>query len=105
VLGVGSFATPDAPSTLFWLASTAAALRATAGQGNRWWLLAGLAAGLGIMSKFTNLFLGVGYVGWLLATRTGRTSLRGPGPYIALLAAALPVLPLILWNMGHDNLG
>jgi 4-amino-4-deoxy-L-arabinose transferase-like glycosyltransferase len=105
VLGVGGFATPDAPSTLFWLASTAAALRATGGQGNRWWLLAGLAAGLGIMSKFTNLFLGVGYVGWLLATRAGRANLRGPGPWLALLAAALMVLPLILWNLTHDGLG
>lgn len=105
VLGVGSFATPDAPSTLFWLASTAAALRAADGQGPKWWLLAGLAAGLGIMSKFTGLFLGVGYVGWLVATTRGRASLRTPGPYIAVLAAALPVVPLILWNVAHDNLG
>ena len=105
VLGVGGFATPDVPSTLFWLMSTAAALRATEGQGNRWWVLAGLAAGLGIMSKFTNLFLGPGYVGWLLATAKGRASLKSPGPWLALVAAAVPVLPLILWNLSHHGLG
>lgn len=105
VLLVGGFATPDAPSTLFWVLATAAALRATAGQGRLWWLLAGLAAGLGILSKFTNLFLGVGFVGWLLFTRPGRASLRTPGPWLALGAALLPVVPLLLWNLSHDMLG
>lgn len=105
VAGVGGFATPDAPSTLFWLLSSWAALKATEGQGVRWWLLAGLAAGLGIMSKFTNLFLGVGYVGWLMFTARGRASLRGLGPYLAVVAAVLPVVPLIWWNLTHDMLG
>ena len=105
VLGVGGFATPDAPSTLFWLLATAAALRASEGGGRRWWVLAGLAAGLGIMSKFTNLFLGVGFVGWLVFCVRGRASLRTGGPWLALLAAALAVLPLILWNLAHDGLG
>ncbi|MBC7478282.1 MAG: glycosyltransferase family 39 protein [Pseudorhodobacter sp.] len=105
VLAVGGFATPDAPSTLFWVLSTAAALRATAGQGRLWWVLAGLAAGLGIMSKFTNLFLGVGFVGWLLFTKTGRASLRGLGPWLAVVAALVPVVPLLQWNLSHDGLG
>ena len=105
VLAVGGFATPDAPSTLFWVLSSAAALRATGGQGRRWWVLAGLAAGLGIMSKFTNLFLGVGFVGWLVFTRNGRGSLRGWGPWLAIVAALVPVVPLLLWNLSHDGLG
>ena len=109
VFGVGGFATPDAPSTLFWVLSTAAALRAVQGRGTGWWAgwwaLAGLAAGLGIMSKFTNLFLGVGYLGWLLLSLRGRASLRGGGPYLAVLAAVVPVVPLILWNLSHDGLG
>ena len=120
VVSVGGFATPDAPSTLFWLLATMAALRAVQGQspgvwglglwgpGVRvlaWWGLAGLAAGLGIMSKFTNLFLGVGFVGWLVFSAQGRASLRGVGPYLALIAAVAPVVPLILWNVAHDGLG
>lgn len=105
VVAVGGFATPDAPSTLFWLLATAAALRAARGQGLAWWGLAGFAAGLGILSKFTNLFLGVGFVGWLLFSAEGRASLRGLGPYLALMAAVVPVVPLIWWNMAHDGLG
>lgn len=114
-VGVGSFATPDVPSTLFWALATWAALKATEedgalrwGQprwGLGWWGLAGLACGLGVLSKFTNLFLMVGFFGWLILTRQGRASLRRPGPWIAILCAALVVAPLIWWNLEHHGLG
>ncbi|MEO8243129.1 MAG: glycosyltransferase family 39 protein [bacterium] len=105
VLTVGGFATPDAPSTVFWTLSCWAAMRAASGHATRWWLLAGFAAGLGVMSKFTNLFLGLGYVGWLAFTAQGRRSLRSPAPYLGILAALVPVVPLILWNISHHGLG
>ena len=115
VLAVGSFATPDAPSTFFWMLATFAARKATEGEGALrwgqprwqigWWALAGLACGLGVMSKFTNLFLMVGFCGWLLFTRAGRASLVKPGPYLAVVCTILPVLPLILWNIAHHGLG
>ena len=105
VMAVGGFATPDAPSTLFWLLSTWGALKSVTRGGTGWWLMAGFAAGLGIMSKFTNLFLGIGFVGWLVLTSEGRRNLRTPAPWLAVLAAALPVVPLILWNLALHGLG
>ncbi|MGV8986388.1 MAG: ArnT family glycosyltransferase [Cypionkella sp.] len=114
-LGVGSFATPDVPSTLFWALATYAALKATEEDGGLrwgqprwglgWWILAGLACGLGVMSKFTNLFLTVGLFGWLILSRPGRESLRRPGPWVAILCAVLVVVPLIAWNLTHHGLG
>ena len=54
----GILATPDAPSVLFWAVATLGlALLARTGNG-AWWLLVGLGAGLGVISKLTNLFLG-----------------------------------------------
>ncbi len=115
ILGVGSFATPDVPSTFFWMLATYCAVKATEGEEALrwgqprwrigWWALAGLACGLGVMSKFTNLFLTVGFFGWLVFTRAGRSSLRRPGPYLAVVCAIIPVLPLILWNVDHHGLG
>ena len=109
-LGVGGFATPDVPSTLFWALATWATLKAVAAGGARrwdlgWWALAGLACGFGVLSKFTNLFLMVGFFGWLIATRSGRETLRKPGPWVAVLSAGLVVTPLILWNISHHGLG
>ncbi len=109
-LGVGSFASPDVPSTLFWALATWAALKAIESDGTSrrvlgWWGLAGLACGLGVMSKFTNLFLTVGFFGWLILTRQGRQNLLRPGPWLAVLSVVLVVTPLIVWNISHHWLG
>lgn len=58
LVGVGSLiATPDMPSVLFWsLAILALAAAIYSGKG-AWWLVVGCAAGLGILSKLTDLFL------------------------------------------------
>ena len=41
--------------------------------GTGWlWLLVGLFAGLGCLSKYTNLFLGVGVLLWFLVERDAR---------------------------------
>ncbi len=108
----GIAATPDIPSTLFWTATVWALSEmlappgeGAAGHRARWWLAVGLFAGLGVLSKFTDLFLGVGLVLWLVGTGTGRRHLRTPWPWLGLGVAVLVLLPFLWWNLQHGWVG
>lgn len=104
VLALGFVATPDAPSALFWAAALAAGLEARRGHPS-WWALAGLMAGLGAISKFTNLFLGVGLALWALATPEGRATLRQPWIWLGAALALAVMAPVVVWNATHDWVG
>ena len=94
-------ATPDGPS----VAAAAAVLYALAkvhetGKG-AWWLAAGLAAGLGLLSKYTILFLGAGMAVWLLLSPKARRWLFTPWPWAGGLIALAVFLPNLVWNESH----
>lgn len=94
-------ATPDDPSMLFWAATVLvlARLRRTGHQ--PFWLLVGLLAGLGCVSKYTNFFLGPGILLWLAVDNNVR---RNTSPLWLLAGggfAMLVFLPVLLWNWGH----
>jgi 4-amino-4-deoxy-L-arabinose transferase-like glycosyltransferase len=103
LVGVGSLiATPDMPSVLFWsLAILALAAAVRSGKG-AWWLLVGCAAGLGILSKLTDLFLVPGLFLCLLVVPDLRRSLRTPWPWLGLAVTLLVLAPMIRWNLAHD---
>jgi 4-amino-4-deoxy-L-arabinose transferase-like glycosyltransferase len=103
LIGVGViFATPDAPSTLFW-ALAVWALSAIFRTQRAWiWILVGIFAGLGCVSKYTNLFLGLGIALWLLIDPANRNWLRSPWLWAGGVVACLIFLPVVLWNEQHD---
>ena len=69
----------------------------------RWkWLRLGLWIGLAGLSKYQAAIFGLGVAGFLMSTPIGRAWLRRPEPYLAALAAALVVSPVIVWNAQHD---
>ena len=94
-------ATPDAPS----IAAAAAfcwALAKVAETGNgRWWLAAGAAAGLGLLSKYTALFLGAGALLWLAASPPMRRWCISPWPYLGGVVALILFAPNLWWNAAH----
>jgi len=95
-------ATPDSPSILFWMLSLWAAAEAVTAKRPTWWLLVGVFAGAGLASKYTNAWLGVGLVLYLLATPEGRRQL-GHWQLWAGGALALAVFsPVLWWNYQHD---
>lgn len=103
LIGIGGMiATPDAPSVLFWALATVAFVLAVRSSQPLWWLVVGLCAGLGVLSKLTNLFFGVGVVLALLAHPRLRRWLATPWPWAGGAVAVLVVLPMVLWNAGHD---
>ncbi|HJW40565.1 MAG TPA: glycosyltransferase family 39 protein, partial [Rhizomicrobium sp.] len=94
-------ATPDGPS----VAAAAAVLYALAriehdGKG-AWWLAVGVGAGLGLLSKYTALFLGAGMAVWLLLSPKARRWLITPWPWLGLVIAFALFLPNLLWNASH----
>lgn len=99
----GLLAIPDAPTLLFWTATLWALARATRpGAASSaelgWWTLAGLTAGLAVLSKYSALFLAAGVLLWLCSTADNRRRLLTLGPWFAAVAALVVIVPHIAWN-------
>jgi 4-amino-4-deoxy-L-arabinose transferase-like glycosyltransferase len=100
LMGFGSFMIiPDAPSGLFWTATLWCLAKTK--DGEAWWLAAGAAAGLGLLSKYSALFLAPGLLLWLAATPKGRDQLRTPWPWFAAGVAGALFALNVGWNAAH----
>jgi 4-amino-4-deoxy-L-arabinose transferase-like glycosyltransferase len=97
----GMLATPDAPASLFWTITLWALARFWGDRRGGWWLVAGLSAGLAVMSKYSGLFLAPGVLLWLVLAPGGRAELRRPWPWLAVALAALVFAPNVVWNAQH----
>ena len=94
-------ANPDAPLVFFWTLAIFCLWRARSGS-LRWWLLAGAAAGVALLSKYSAVFLAIGGAITMLVDPAMRRQLRRPGVYLALVTAGLVFLPVIVWNVSND---
>ena len=103
LIGVGGIsATPDAPSVMFWTFAILAVAMVTRTGNGAWWLVVGACAALGVASKLTDLFLGLGILLALLAINDLRRWLVNPWLWAGVVAAAIVALPMLLWNANHD---
>jgi len=103
MIGIGGIlATPDAPSVVFWGLTFWALAELTVSKNPNWWLVVGLMAGLGLLSKYSLLFLGAGIVLWLVwvpdARRWWMTWELWAGGALALLCFS----PVLYWNHTHE---
>lgn len=101
-VAISFVATPDAPSVLFWTLATWAAAEAVARSRPSWWLAVGLFAGLGLVSKYTNAWLGIGLVAFLLLSRDGRRQLMTWQLWAGGLFALVVFSPVLWYNATHD---
>lgn len=101
----GIITTPDVPLLFFWTATLLLALRALRRARTIDWLLAGTAAGLGLLSKYSMVLLLPALLLALLASSRGRQALKGVGPYVAMLSALVVVLPTVFWQFGEGGAG
>ncbi|GAB4527651.1 MAG: glycosyltransferase family 39 protein [Roseibium sp.] len=103
LVGVGGIlATPDAPSVLFWGLALWALAELSASRNPVWWLVVGLMAGLGLLSKYSVLFLGAGIVLWLIWVPEARRWWRCWQLWAGGAIAMLLFLPVLYWNHLHD---
>ncbi len=94
-------ATPDAPAVAAAAAFLFTLAKLLQNEDGRWWLAAGVAAGLSLLSKYTGLFLGAGVLAWLIFSPRARRWLLTVWPYIGGSLALLIFLPNLSWNVSH----
>jgi 4-amino-4-deoxy-L-arabinose transferase-like glycosyltransferase len=99
--GGSILATPDSAvmvTTCFLLLSLAKL--AETGRGE-WWLLVGVAFGLGMFSKYSTLFFAVSILIWVLAVPELRKWLFSPWPWGGAIIALAIFSPVLIWNAEH----
>ncbi len=100
-------ATPDAPMlcAVSWvLYATIRALQSerASRESLRWWIVAGLAIGCAMSSKYTSVFVPTAIaIGCVLHPRL-QSRFAEPGPYVAVVIASLVLAPALYWNAQHD---
>jgi len=101
LFGLGAvFTTPDAPCTFFWILTAFLVWRALHGEKGLF-LLAGMSAGLGMLSKYNFVLLPLALLLYL-AHKERRRWLGRKEPYLAAALMLLGLLPVLLWNATHD---
>ena len=68
----------------------------------RWWLGAGTATGIAVLSKYHGVFLPAGMLLFMVTHRPARSWFKRPEPYVAAIVAVAIAMPMIIWNVRHD---
>lgn len=109
----GGWVLPDGPLMLGMLASVAviagilfedappARAQSWSGSGTFRWIVAGVFAGLAMLSKYHGVFVLAGTFLFLLTSAPHRKWLATPGPYLGALVAFALFMPVLAWNRAH----
>jgi 4-amino-4-deoxy-L-arabinose transferase-like glycosyltransferase len=93
---------PDVALIPFAVAMLWSLVRLAESGNARWWLAAGLFAGLALLSKFTAVMLVPAVVAFMLVPDWRRRWLTSPEPWLAALIAVAVFSPVLVWNAEHD---
>jgi hypothetical protein len=93
---------PDVALIPFAVAMVWALVRLAESNDARWWLAAGVFAGLALLSKFTAVMLVPAVLAFMLVPDWRRRWLTSPYPWAAALIAVVLFLPVLIWNAEHD---
>ena len=93
---------PDVALIPFAVAMAWALVRLNESGDARWWLAAGVFAGLSLLSKFTAVMLFPAVLAFMLVPDWRRRWLLSPYPWLAALIAVVLFLPVLIWNSQHD---
>ena len=104
-LAFGSWVLPDGPLDTMLLACLYALIRALGLPEQKpaplWWLVAGLFAGLAMLSKYSAALVLVGAALAVVLDPVGRKELLRPWPWLAVLLALALFSPVLVWNAQH----
>lgn len=93
---------PDVAMIPFAMAMIWSLVRLVESDDARWWLAAGLFAGLALLSKLTVVMLVPAILAFMLVPAWRARWLRSPYPWLAVLIAFVVSSPVLIWNAGHD---
>jgi 4-amino-4-deoxy-L-arabinose transferase-like glycosyltransferase len=93
---------PDVALIPFALAMMWSLVRLNESGDGRWWLAAGVFAGLALLSKLTAVMLLPAVAAFMLVPDWRRRWLLSPYPWAAALIAIVLFLPVLIWNSQHD---
>ena len=93
---------PDVALIPFAVAMVWALIRLNESNDPRWWLAAGVFAGLALLSKFTAVMLLPAVAAFMLVPEWRRRWLTSPYPWAAALIAVAVFSPALIWNAEND---
>jgi len=93
---------PDIALIPFSVAMFWSLVRLSQTEDGRWWLAAGLFAGLSLLSKFTVIMFLPAVIAFVLVPDWRWRWLRSPYPYLAAAIALVVFSPVLIWNAQHD---
>lgn len=101
----GIFILPDTPQSLFWMLSVYFLVQVVSGENNfreqkKFLLLAAITLGLGMLSKYTTVFIWFGF--GLFVLLYDRKWLKSWTLYVSVLISMLLIIPLLYWNIQND---
>jgi 4-amino-4-deoxy-L-arabinose transferase-like glycosyltransferase len=99
---LGFITTPDTPLAFFWSVGIYAFLKAIHNQKDFWWIITGLALGLGAISKYNMIFFVPGIALTILAFKQNRHLVFTRRYWLMVLLAAIGTLPVLYWNYTND---
>jgi dolichol-phosphate mannosyltransferase len=99
---IGFLMMPDAPLTAAWAGSLYFAERALLAGRKTAWIGLGAALGLGMLSKYSIVLLGLPILLFMAIDPRSRTWIWKPWPYLAAVLALILFSPVIAWNAAHD---
>lgn len=102
VWGNAVIVTPDTPAMLFWALSLWAVAERLASGNRNWWLLVGLFAGFGLLSKYSILFLGAGLFLCIVTSKDLRRDIFSWQLWLGGVIALLLFAPVVQWNASYD---
>lgn len=101
LLAEGSLFTPDSLDQLWWSVLGYLVVRIVKRRESKLWIVAGLVAGVGLLSKLTVFFFVGALILSLLVFPASRKYLRSKWLVIGGLISLILVLPMIYWNAVH----
>ncbi|HEY2378547.1 MAG TPA: glycosyltransferase family 39 protein [Gemmatimonadaceae bacterium] len=104
-ISTGGWILPDGPLACAILAATLCLTRVLLEPPSRawpWWIGAGVATGLALLSKYHGVLLPVGTLLFMVTCRPARFWFRRPEPYVAAAISIAIAMPVIIWNAQHD---
>ncbi|WP_290871867.1 glycosyltransferase family 39 protein [Aquabacterium sp.] len=95
---MGLFASTDAPLILCWTLASWALWRAQVTDRLVYWVLTGLACGVGLMGKYTMAAFALTAIWTLWGVPGPRRGVLRLGPWVTVLLAAALLAPNLIWN-------